>query len=267
MHSASSITQNKDLAQRVVDLAKDTIQYLTLLNNTSVVYRRIQVFYHHFLTSSIAVLFVASTHAPVSFSAQCREEFNMALELVKDLSPKSWVSQRLWRTVKSLKAYAPNLGLQQDEDPRRRDKAGFTITGMPTNGLNQHGISNTSAHRGSMSSGSYQLTPSPGLTPGYGGHNSSANSMGSVTPHGGRRSPLPGPEKPHGQGHPVTPDENRNNGIRLQTEMLRMFEGFANGAAADDHFRGTMGDYSADYGYFGPTGDEEGVFSHMKEMF
>ncbi len=36
----------------------------------------------------------------------------MALELIRDLSAKSWVSQRLWRTVGSLKAYAPRLGLQ-----------------------------------------------------------------------------------------------------------------------------------------------------------
>lgn len=105
-------------SQRVVDLAKDTIRYLTHLNNTTNLYRRVQVFYHQFLTSAIASVFLASVHNPVRFSAQCREEFYMALELVKDLSAKSWVSQRLWRTIRSLRDVAPRFGLNPDDDPQ-----------------------------------------------------------------------------------------------------------------------------------------------------
>lgn len=104
-------------AQRVVDLAKDTIQYLSHLNNTTNLYRRVQVFYHQFLTSAVAVVFLASVHAPVRFSAVCREEFYLALDLVKDLSAKSWVSKRLWRTIRSLKDVAPRFGLDPDDDP------------------------------------------------------------------------------------------------------------------------------------------------------
>lgn len=105
-------------SQRAVDLAKDTIRYLSHLNNTTNLYRRVQVFYHQFLTSAIAVLFLASVHAPIRFSAACREEFYIALELVKDLSAKSWVSQRLWRTIRSLKDVAPRFGLNPEEDPQ-----------------------------------------------------------------------------------------------------------------------------------------------------
>lgn len=103
-------------AQRVVDLARDTIQYLNHLNSTTNLYRRAQVFYHQFLASAIAVVFLAPVHAPVRFSAVCREEFYMALDLVKDLSAKSWVSKRLWRTIKSLKDVAPRFGLNPDGD-------------------------------------------------------------------------------------------------------------------------------------------------------
>ena len=103
-------------AQRVVDLAKDTIQYLSNLNNTTNLYRRLQIFYHQFLTSAISAVFLASVHAPVRFSAVCREEFYLALDLVKDLSAKSWVSKRLWRTIKSLKDVAPRFGLDPDDD-------------------------------------------------------------------------------------------------------------------------------------------------------
>ena len=41
----------------------------------------------------------------------------MGLDLVRDLSAKSWVSKRLWRTIKSLKDVAPRFGLKPDEDP------------------------------------------------------------------------------------------------------------------------------------------------------
>ncbi|KAI5859290.1 hypothetical protein GGS23DRAFT_328490 [Durotheca rogersii] len=114
LHTHSSIMENMQFAERVVKLAKNTIRYLTHLNNTTNIYRKIQVFYHQFLLSAISVLFLASCHAPVNFSASCRHEFYMALELVKDLSSKSWVSQRLWSTIKSLREVAPRLGLAQD---------------------------------------------------------------------------------------------------------------------------------------------------------
>ncbi|CAG9943675.1 unnamed protein product [Clonostachys rosea f. rosea IK726] len=117
LHSATSIMANPLQAQRVVDLAKDTIRYLNHLNTTTNLYRRIQVFYNQFLTSAIGVVFLASVHAPVRFSAVCREEFYLALELVKDLSAKSWVSKRLWRTIRSLKDVAPRFGLNPDDDP------------------------------------------------------------------------------------------------------------------------------------------------------
>ncbi|KAJ4139904.1 hypothetical protein NW768_001253 [Fusarium equiseti] len=118
LHSATSIMAHPTQSERVVDIAKDTIRYLSHLNNTTNLYRRVQVFYHQFLTSAIAVVFLASVHAPVRFSSNCREEFYMALELVKDLSAKSWASQRLWRTIRSLKDVAPRFGLNPEDDPQ-----------------------------------------------------------------------------------------------------------------------------------------------------
>lgn len=254
LHTAWSISQNSDYAQLVVSLAKETIQYLTLLNNSSVIYRRIQVFYHHFLTSAIAALFLASTHAPVSFSSQCRQEFHMALELVKDLSAKSWVSQRLWRAVKNLKAYAPRLGLQQDEDPRKRDNGTLTMAAMSGSGHDQHG-----SHRTSVSSGGHQPTPSPGPTPGLGGHQRhSLSRMGSLTPHGGGKSPRSAGGTLD-QRQQASHNDDLNNGLRLHTEMSRIFEEIANGShreqfhgGADEFFTGHTSDYSA-----GGSGDFE----------
>ncbi|KAG6008738.1 hypothetical protein E4U21_003933 [Claviceps maximensis] len=116
LHSATSIMQHPEHARLVVGLAKDTIQYLNHLNSTTHLYRRAQVFYNQFLASAIAVVFFSSVHAPISFSAECRVEFYMALNLVKDLSAKSWVSERLWRMIKSLKDMAPRFGLHLGDD-------------------------------------------------------------------------------------------------------------------------------------------------------
>ncbi|KAK7736563.1 hypothetical protein SLS53_006995 [Cytospora paraplurivora] len=325
LHSASSIAKNATLAQRAVDLSNETIRYLYILNSHTGVYRRIQVFYHHFLTSAIAVLFLASTHAPLRFSAQCREEFHMALELIKDMSAKSWVSQRLWRTVKSLEAYAPRLGLLQDDDPRQRESVALTMAGMARGGQAPYlppAIINTTNRHGSVSSGSHQPTPSPGMMPSIhvGGQQQQqqqqqqvpSSRMGSLTPHGGggggghgRDSPRPsntgaavigacqtrGPSGRSAPPAPVpTPLGDPDNGLRLTTEMSRMFEGFAasGGAHGAHHFGGNGNGNGDDFytggggsggggganldgfppgGHFGHLGDGEGVYQHMKEMF
>ncbi|ROW01361.1 hypothetical protein VMCG_05845 [Cytospora schulzeri] len=294
LHSASSIDKNAKLAQRAVDLSKETIRYLTILNTHTDVYRRIQVFYHHFLTSAIAVLFLASTHAPLRFSAQCREEFHMSLELIKDMSAKSWVSQRLWRTVKSLEAYAPRLGLLQDDDPRQRESVALTMAGMAKGRASRPPSAITIHRHSSVSSGGHQPTPSPGMTSGHAGQQHPTPSrMGSLTPHGGgggRDSPRPTSGVSGGGGHggqarggppgrTVPPPDDLENGLRLTTEMSRMFEGFASGGAHGVQFggsnhgdefyggNGSGGGYHAGNGHFGHLGDGEGVYQHMKEMF
>ncbi|KAH6645082.1 hypothetical protein BKA67DRAFT_506752, partial [Truncatella angustata] len=130
LHTLSSIMENLRGAERAVKLAQNTIKYLNHINNTTNIYRKIQVFYHQFLTSAIVVLFLASCHAPVNFSAACRDEFHMGLELVRDLSTKSWVSKRLWRSIKSLKEVAPKLGLAEADDPH--SSAALTMAGLAT---------------------------------------------------------------------------------------------------------------------------------------
>ncbi|KAI1387158.1 uncharacterized protein F4822DRAFT_275544 [Hypoxylon trugodes] len=144
LRTHSSIMENMQFAERAVKLAKNTICYLTHLNNTTNIYRKIQIFYHQFLLSSITVLFLASCHAPVNFSASCRNEFYMALELVKDLSSKSFVSQRLWNTIKSLREVAPRLGLAQDP----HSTAALTMAGLATG----------------------QMGATPSIASGYGSH-------------------------------------------------------------------------------------------------
>ncbi|KAL1846408.1 hypothetical protein VTK73DRAFT_288 [Phialemonium thermophilum] len=199
LHSASSIAANPTLAQRAVDLAKDTIGYLARLNDASNMYRRIQVFYHQFLTSAIAVLFLASTHAPLQFSANCRVEFYMAVDLVKDMSARSWVSQRLWRTIRSLKAFAPQLGLEE-------------YGPGSANGAPPHPASAAAAAVGLNGAA---VGPGGGAGDGYKGVGG-APSLRTPTVLASDAARVAQQQR----------IEDVTNGLKLQTEMARVFGGF-----------------------------------------
>lgn len=111
LHSATSIMDNRGYAQTVVEVAKDTIRVLSHLNQTTDIYRAQQVCFNYFLIAALGVIFLAVSHAPVEFSRQVRDEFYMALDLVKGFSTKSYISKRLWKTIKGLKEVGPKLGL------------------------------------------------------------------------------------------------------------------------------------------------------------
>ncbi len=101
--------QNPERASIVVSIAKQTIKQLSRLNNAADSQRRAALFLSEFLTSSIAVLFLASVHNPAVYSAICRDDFYTALNLAGGLPDDSWASKRLWRTIKSLEEGALNL--------------------------------------------------------------------------------------------------------------------------------------------------------------
>ncbi|PKY01877.1 fungal-specific transcription factor domain protein [Aspergillus campestris IBT 28561] len=111
LHSAASIAEDKGHAQTVVDVAKDTVRVLTRLNQTSDIYRTQQITFNYFLVAALAVLFLAVCHAPVEFNRQVRDEFYMALDLVNGFSTKSYVSKRLWKTIKGLRKIGEGLGV------------------------------------------------------------------------------------------------------------------------------------------------------------
>ncbi|KAF8853247.1 fungal-specific transcription factor-like protein [Acephala macrosclerotiorum] len=173
LHSASSIQENPSYAATVVELAKDTIRALTHLNQTSDIYRAQQVCFNYFLISALAVIFLASCHAPVHFSALCRDEFYMALDLVKGFSTKSFVSKRLWKTIKGLKEVGPKLGLNPDihthaqlsaEDPHSNAAlamaglAGHEISGMGINGFVGGDGSGTGVTNGNSPMNGFQMS-------------------------------------------------------------------------------------------------------------
>jgi hypothetical protein len=121
LHTATNISEHLNFASTVVDIAKDTITVLTHTNRTSEIYRTQQVMFNYFLVSALAVLFLAVSHAPAQFNDHCRDEFNMAIELVRNLSAGSYVTKRLWKTIKVLKQLAPKVGLHIRNDNHNGD--------------------------------------------------------------------------------------------------------------------------------------------------
>ncbi|KAL1962252.1 hypothetical protein VTN77DRAFT_9842 [Rasamsonia byssochlamydoides] len=113
LHTAAQMARNPAESATVVEIAKDTIQFITHLDKTSDIYQLQQVAFNWFLVSALAVLFLAVAHAPAQFNSQCKDEFYMALELVKGFSMKSYISQRLWKSIRSLRRLAPQMGLQK----------------------------------------------------------------------------------------------------------------------------------------------------------
>ncbi|XWW98528.1 hypothetical protein V2A60_006528 [Cordyceps javanica] len=116
LHTTNSIIGAPHLAQICVNVAKDTVAYLNHVNSHTDMIRKSQAFYSQFLVSALAIMFLASTQAPVQFSSICREDFYTGLGLIEDLSPQSHISKRLWRIVRSLRDYLQQLHPKQGND-------------------------------------------------------------------------------------------------------------------------------------------------------
>lgn len=101
-------------ARLVVDIAKDSIQVLVHLNQTSDIYARQQSVYHYYLLSALAVLLLAVCHAPSSFAEASREPFISAVELVKGFSRHGTASRRLWKSIKGLLPVVRSLGVHNE---------------------------------------------------------------------------------------------------------------------------------------------------------
>jgi hypothetical protein len=132
LHTATTIMENLDFSHVAVKVAKDSIRVLKHVNQTTDIYRRQQTMFNAFLISALAVLFLAVAHAPAEFNQQCRDEFYMALELVRGLSSSSYVSRRLWKTIKTLKGIGPRLGLAigNDDTADAHSSAAVAMAGL-----------------------------------------------------------------------------------------------------------------------------------------
>ncbi|KAF4547481.1 Fungal specific transcription factor domain-containing protein 77 [Elsinoe fawcettii] len=229
LYSATSIMKNSSQAQEVVNVAKDTIKVLSKLNSTCQMYQTSQVLFNAFLTSALAVLFLAVSHAPASFADQVREEFYLALDLVRGFSKGSWVSKRVWRTIRHLKEVGPKLGL---------------VTS--SNGTGQ-------SKRQGQGKGNYPM-PNGTNTNEDDPSRSAALAMADLAAQGGQRGMDPFdvfPQTPAGWQAGSMPTESPGD---MANDLTSLFEaagalnGFASGVAGQNGFGQTPG----------PMGDMEG---------
>lgn len=204
LHSATSIIENRNYAQTVVEIAKDTIRVLSGINLTSDIYRTQQACFNYFLVSALAVLFLAVSHTPIEFNRQVRDEFYMALDLIKGFSTKSYISKRLWITIKGLKEVGPKLGLVSRPshsdviDPH--SSAAVAMAGLAGHSLDPMAM--FSAHQRPNSVGnspmnghqlSYELTNLFEAAGGYGsgnGVNSTAQGIDGVSGYAGNQGEI-----------------------------------------------------------------------------
>jgi hypothetical protein len=143
LHSATSIMEHRYNAQTVVDVAKDTIATITGVNKTSDLYSTQQVCYNYFLVQALAVVFLAVSHAPAEFCDQTRDEFYSAIDLIKGFSTKSYLSKRLWRTVRGLKEMGDKIGLMaRGIDPNEQEQDAHSNAAVAMAGLAGHHIVN-----------------------------------------------------------------------------------------------------------------------------
>jgi hypothetical protein len=118
--TSTTIVENPSGARRVVDIARDNIRILERLNRLSDIYLSQQSCFNYFLVSALAVLFLAVCHAPAQFNETCREEFFLALNLVRGFSARSYVARKLWKTIKHLKVVGPKLGIFPNQERHER---------------------------------------------------------------------------------------------------------------------------------------------------
>lgn len=118
--SAANVRADRQAAQRVVDAAKDTIQALGLLHNHSDIYVRLQASFNHFLLGALTAIFLAVRHGPTIFEVQCRDSFHQAVDLVREVSMRSLISRRLWKSVRGLLNVGRTLGLHDTQLGREK---------------------------------------------------------------------------------------------------------------------------------------------------
>ena len=144
LHSATSIMENRLYAQKVVDVAKETISLVIKVNQTSDLYRTQQVVFNYFVVQALAVIFLAVSHAPAEFFRQTREEFYGALDLIRGFSTKSYISKRLWSTIRDLRGLGEKIGAMTRngaDDPHSSAAVAMAgLAGHSINDLSAYGL-------------------------------------------------------------------------------------------------------------------------------
>ncbi|KAI7769327.1 hypothetical protein LZL87_011857 [Fusarium oxysporum] len=123
LHAIPRPARDTSQVQMLVSIAKDMIQKLHHLNQTTDIYQTQQVCFNHFLISALGVIFLAVALEPAVYRDSVRQEFNIALDLVRGFSKRSYVSRRLWKMIRSLQQVGFRLGISAPNQEGRTAQA------------------------------------------------------------------------------------------------------------------------------------------------
>ncbi|KAH7163731.1 hypothetical protein DER46DRAFT_532342 [Fusarium sp. MPI-SDFR-AT-0072] len=146
LHAIPRPARDTSQVQMLVSIAKDMIQKLRHLNQTTDIYQTQQVCFNHFLISALGVIFLAVALEPAVYRDSVRQEFNIALDLVRGFSKRSYVSRRLWKMIRGLQQAGVRLGISAP------NQEGHTAQATPQA---------TPRQRGRMPSPLIPATPNP----------------------------------------------------------------------------------------------------------
>ena len=116
LSSSARISQNKQLGLVAVQIAKEAIQTLFDLEQGTKVIATQQIFFAHLLLTAFGNLLLAVVNAMSEFWDVVRDEFYIALGLIRRMSTRSVPLMRLWCRIRGLEdLQAKMLAVQQPQ--------------------------------------------------------------------------------------------------------------------------------------------------------
>ena len=118
LYQPSRISRYPDQARTATEVAKESINLLWKINESTEILRSNPVFFKHFIVSAIGLLLLAIVNAWSELGQQVAHEFCLALDLFKILSRESLLVKRYSATIDGLEELAHKIGLPRQQADR-----------------------------------------------------------------------------------------------------------------------------------------------------
>jgi hypothetical protein len=109
LQSAARIAQYHRQSQRATEIAKETIQMLSSLHETTQFVQQQPVFFKHLLLAAFGNLLLAAVNASSTFCDNVKVEFDIALDMIRTLSSRSPLLMSLWKRLQGLRKLRTQL--------------------------------------------------------------------------------------------------------------------------------------------------------------
>lgn len=128
--SSASLQNHSQLADSIINIAKNTIATLQSLVQPSPYSAQHRII-NYFLMSSLTAIFIAAIQVPERFNSSSRDHFYAALDLIRAEKPHSFMGRRLLRTLKVLNQVAHLVKTGNDSDTEAAVSSTSCVSMMP----------------------------------------------------------------------------------------------------------------------------------------